>query len=381
MAADPRVSVNLSSQALSRDSQPHSQPLPEPKDKDSSASPSFSIVLETENLAQADLAGLFCSLTSLEAQSPSPAQANEVLLVDSGDAPADVLAQLCDRYPWLQIYSVPPGIEYYGAKMSGARACTGEIVVYYDSDCIYQPHWLGSILASFTASPRIQSEMDPQIQPEIQVVAGETCTQGVGIYETAMAIAYIFPQYSGQTSLQPSTRYFLNNVAFRRGFLLAHPIPTDLPLYRGNCVIHAQNLVDSGYTIWRQPLAQATHALPNGVRHFFWRFLLIGYDYYWQQRLLQRRQPEGSSPQAAVNHAVNNNQECGTPTGSLGGKLAIFRDRLRKLIASDWRHALFLPLAIPILVTAALLIYVGYAITARKQSYLIELCDKWAVEI
>ncbi len=321
--------------------------------------PTFSIVLETENLAQADLAGLFHSLASLAEQTPSPAQANEVLLIDGGNAPPAVLAQLCDRYPWLHVHSVPAGIEYYGAKMSGARACTGEIVVYYDSDCIYASDWLNQILASFLVSP------------EIQVVAGETRTHGVGVYGTAMAIAYIFPQYSGQTSLQPSTQYFLNNVAFRRDFLLAHPIPLQLPLYRGNCVVHAQSLVESGHRIWRQPLAQATHAPPNGLRHFFWRFLLIGHDYYWQQYLLQQRPMQQTS----------NNQEGKSPIGSIGEKLGIFRDRFTKLIDSDWRHGLFFPLAIPIVISATLLIYVGYAVTARKQSYLLDLCDKWVVEI
>lgn len=49
--------------------------------------PSFSIVLETENLANADINKLSESLNSLVNQDLSPTQANEVLLIDSGDVP------------------------------------------------------------------------------------------------------------------------------------------------------------------------------------------------------------------------------------------------------------------------------------------------------
>ncbi len=331
--------------------------------------PSFSVVLETENLAQADLAGLSQSLACLTAQEPSPQQAQEVLLIDSGDTPAELLEQLCRHYPWLQVLPVPTGVNYYQAKMLGAEAATGDIVVYYDSDCLYEPHWLGTMLESFGQDP------------EVQVVAGETRTRGMGLYGTAMAIAYIFPQYSGQTTLQSSDQYFLNNVAFRREFLLAHPIPTDLPLYRGNCVVHARQLITQGYPIWRQPQARATHAPPNGLTHFFWRFLLIGYDYYWQKRLLDRLvRPLRTEASTGPARASVQNQESASPTEGWAEKWGIFRDRLQKLIATDWRHAIFLPLSIPVILVSALLISFGYWITARRPSYLVDLYEKWAIE-
>jgi len=59
--------------------------------------PSFSIILETENLANADLNGLVNSLASLVHQTLSPTDANEVMVIDSGDAPPELLQQLCDR--------------------------------------------------------------------------------------------------------------------------------------------------------------------------------------------------------------------------------------------------------------------------------------------
>jgi glycosyltransferase involved in cell wall biosynthesis len=310
---------------------------------------SFSIVLETENLANADFNGLVKSIESLARQDLPPTCANEVLLIESGDTPVELLDRLCQQYPWVKVHDAPPGTGYYASKMLGATLATGEIIVYYDSDCIYEPTWLRAMLTSFSHASA------PQI------IAGETTTRGVGPYETAMALTYIFPQYSGQKSLIPSSQYFLNNVAFRRSFLLANPIPTDLPLYRGNCVIHAQELCEQGHTIWQQPQARAAHASPNGVSHFFWRFLLIGYDYYWQKRILKAR-----GFQKVEDPAIS----------GIKGKMQIFGDRISKLFKNDPRHAIFFPLAIPIMIVSAIVVYIGYSITARNPEYLLKTYNR-----
>lgn len=301
--------------------------------------PSFSLIVETENLLNADIEGLSRSLTSIVQQTLSPENANEVLLLDSGDAPPELLFQLCDRYPWIKVYPVPESAGYYQAKMIGAKAATGEIVVYCDSDCIYESHWLENLLRPFAQNP------------EIPIVAGETMTRGVGIYNTAMVMAYIFPPFSGETNLAPDTQYFLNNVAFRRNFLLQHPIPTPLPLYRGNCAIHAAHL--KPHSIWRQPQAQATHAPPSSLSHFFWRFLLIGHDYYWQLRLNRENPPQNDNPDASMK------------------KASIFYDRLRRAIACDLRHLFFLPLALPVAFCAVFLVAVGYFFTTFKPKTLL----------
>jgi glycosyltransferase involved in cell wall biosynthesis len=308
--------------------------------------PSFSIVLETENLASADIQGLVQAITALAAQDPPPTLANEVLLIDSGDTPADLLNRLCHQYPWITVLSTSAGTGYYQAKMFGAAKATGEIIVYYDSDCLYQPHWLRTILTTFAQSN------------EIQIVAGETTTRGSGPYGTAMALTYIFPQFSGQTTLKPTTQYFLNNVAFRREFLLQHPIPTDLPLYRGHCVIHAHALLQKGYTIWQQPQAQTTHAPPNGLSHFFWRFLLIGHDYYWQKRLLAKA---GVKPKTSTDPTL------------IGwrGKFQVLDDRLGKMIRAQPMRLVWFPIALPIVFAAVTLIFIGYWITAIQPNFLL----------
>ncbi len=315
--------------------------------------PTFSMVLETENLANADLAGLVNSLASLVHQDVSPAQANEVLLIDSGDAPPELLGQLCDRYPWIKVHLAPPATGYYQAKMLGASLATGEIVVYADSDCIYEPHWLRSLLTAFQ-------------DPQMQIVAGETTTRGRGPYGTAMALAYIFPQYSGTTEVMPTAQYFLNNVAFRREFLLQNPIPGELPLYRGNCVIHIDQLQRHGHTIWLNPQARATHAPPDGYSHFFWRFLLIGHDYYWQKELIPA---VGKGPQ------VTGTDRDPTVSG-FGEKLRVGGDRLSRLFRNNPRHALYFPFAIPIVLAAVTLIAAGYWLTRLQPDYLLKTYDR-----
>jgi glycosyltransferase involved in cell wall biosynthesis len=326
--------------------------------------PSFSIILETENLANADLEGLSQALASLVHQDLSPTSANEVILIDSGDAPAELLQQLCDRYPWIKIHPAPPSTGYYKAKMLGAQLATGEIIVYADSDCIYEPHWLRTLLTTFAENP------------PIQVLAGETTTRGTGPYGTAMAMVYIFPQYSGKTTLSQTHQYFLNNVAFRRDFLLANPIPAELPLYRGNCVIHGNQLTQSGHPIWLNPTARATHAPPDGLSHFFWRFLLIGHDYYWQKKLVQNTIPP--SPPHPLTPSLSPSLQANrdATVSGVGEKFRIFRDRISRLVLNNPRHLVYFPLAIPIMVTAALLIYAGYLITRLKPNYLLKTYDQ-----
>ncbi len=312
----------------------------------------FSIILETENLETSDIKRLQKSIVSLAAQSPE--QANEVVLIDSGNTPRQVLNQLQLRYPWLTIKSAPPETEYYESKMLGIKWTTGEIIVYYDSDCIYEGDWLATLVGSFD-------------NVNIQIVCGETTTDGIGLYGTAIALCYVFPQYSGRSDLFSVNQYFLNNVAFRRSVLEAIPIPTNLPLYRGNCVIHAQTLLAAGYTIWRQPKARSLHAPPNGLGHYFKRFLLIGHDLYWQKQLV------GGSPLAALGkreireELIDDRDEFSDdPTISeQRSNLAIGLDRITKMIQRDRRHAFYLPFCLPIVLVSVLLIAIGYQITCR----------------
>ena len=163
--------------------------------------PSFSIVYETENLSSVELENIYRSLASLKEQDIPLEKAREFTILDSGYAAEEAIAKICSMYPWVTVKSAPE-VGYYEAKMLGATLVTGEIIVFCDSDCVYEPNWLRNILASF------------QQNSEIKAVAGETSTPVRNIYELALAMHYFFPRFSGRKHLYISNHYFLNAVAF-----------------------------------------------------------------------------------------------------------------------------------------------------------------------
>lgn len=320
------------------------------------AQPSFSLIVETENLSSAELEGVYRSLDSIAVQDLPPTTAREVLILESGDVPQDVMERLCQDYPWLTIRSIEADSDYYTAKMNGVAFTTGDIIVFADSDCIYEPNWLSSLLRPFLEDATIQ------------VVAGETRTSAAEPYGLGISLTYIFPPFSREDSLQKTRYYFFNNVAFRRELLLEQPIPTDMPIYRGNCAIHASSLTKGGTPIWKQPQARACHAAPNGKAHFFWRYLLLGYDALLIYRL---RQTDGKK--AGAIHPISDFFVC-LALGLLKVKVAL--QRLVTLIIEQPGRLLYLPLAIPIALVSLLLFFVGLAIAYLRPSYFLSSKDR-----
>jgi glycosyltransferase involved in cell wall biosynthesis len=238
--------------------------------------PRFSVIIETANLSLADLDGLQETLASLAAQSLSIRNATEVLIADSGDVPEHVFQATLRTYPWARVMRLPEGTGYEELKMAGAKATTGDLVVFADGDCDYDPAWLEALLSPFS-------------DPSVSVVGGETTIESSGAYEFGVALAASFPARTS-SGLYASNRYHLNNVAFRRAVLEAVPIPSRQPCYRMSG-LHAARLLAAGYTILRQPAARALHAAPNGLSHFIWRFLLMGYDGVVVPRLIAQHAP------------------------------------------------------------------------------------------
>jgi hypothetical protein len=234
--------------------------------------PTFSVVIETENLATAESGALSRTLEALEAQELSVRRANEVILVNSGRVGGHAVERLEARHPWLTAHSAP-GADYYATKMLGARRATGEVVVFCDSDCAYARGWLRELLAPF------------RDDPEVEVVSGETATDETGLYGAAMRMTYIFPPFSGRKRLYSAPAYMMNNVAFRRRFLLEHPIPLELPVHRGNCLLHGRALQRAGTTLWMSPNARSVHPPPETPRHFVNRFVQLGRDAYRVQQI------------------------------------------------------------------------------------------------
>jgi hypothetical protein len=219
------------------------------------------------------------------------------------------------------------------------------VLVLCDSDCTYDPAWMRELLAPFAGS-----------SDEVQVVTGETSTPIDGPYGLAMALAYLFPRFSGDDGLRRNPSYDTNNVAIRRELLLRHPIPSRLPMYRGNHVLQARALRRGGHTIWRQPRARAVHPLPEGAAYFFWRFLLLGDEALTIARLSR----DGRRLDRLEVRPLGDGLLC---LAIAGGRVKRLLERARTVLSEDSRRLLQLPLAAPIAAAATLLYWIGLGLS------------------
>ena len=291
------------------------------------AGPSFSLVIETENVAKGGLERLSDCLRSLDRQTVSPRAALDVIVPQSGDVPPSVLAELQREHPWIQLLEVPADTNYYEAKMAGVRLARGEVVVFADSDVSYEPDWLERL-------------REPFRDPDVQAVAGRSSMKVDSVYTMAVSAVYFaLPRVSlppGAT-LRPGQRYLAHNVAFRRELLLEHPIPDDpagRDFLRAQCAIHAERLTAIGTVIWDEPRARCLHP-PTPPERFLWRFLAAGEeDVRWLRRT--RRGPR---------------LLLGT-IRRLTHRLAEAGWRLYSLVRDQPRHLLRLPLALPLVAVA-----------------------------
>jgi hypothetical protein len=307
--------------------------------------PSFTIVLETANLADGDFEQLDACLASLAAQELPPRAAERVLLIDAGDVPTAHLERARTRYPWLDLIRVPTGTAYYDQKMHGASLAETDVIVFCDSDCVYERSWLGSLLAPFA-------------RDDVDVVTGATTTPVRGPYGLAMALVYLFPPWPPAGALVPTDRYVANNVAFRRPLLARHPIPRHLPIYRGNCALHSGLLGREGVVVWRQPDARCLHSGPAGMAAFANRFLMRGYD-FWVTRGLTR-EPGGGLGRPRQ-HSQQSQQSLLRRSGN---ELARLGRRVPAVFSGRPARVLLLPAALPIASAALLLSAVGFGLGA-----------------
>jgi hypothetical protein len=56
----------------------------------------------------------------------------------------------------------------------------------------------------------------------------------------------------------------------------------------------------------------------------------------------------------------------------IANKLKIFKQRAGKIFGDRPSHWLYFPLAVPIMIASALLIFIGYQITTAKPDYLMK---------
>jgi hypothetical protein len=227
--------------------------------------PTFSLIIETENLAVEGPEVLMTALASLAAQSVSPELASEVFLINSGGVPEAIEEQIRTRFPWIRWHDIDPDSDYYDAKDSVTRLATGDVLVFCDCDCRYVDCWLESMLSPFHERAGV-----------VQVVTGETAIQVESAYTLLVALSFAFPPHSQRDDLYPTQGYAFNNVAFHRDLLMLFPIPLGMNMYRGNCTRHARDIRDAGLVIWKAARAKAFHP-PLKPSHIVTRFFMWGH--------------------------------------------------------------------------------------------------------
>ena len=325
-----------------------------PWQKNPNSIPDFSIVIETENLSRAPSEDLTRCLESLAKRDISPAHAREVILVESGDAPDAFLQQLRHQYSWLTVHRMDQAVGYYEAKMEGVRRVTGDVVVFCDSDCWYPRHWLGEMLRGFSS------------RPEIQALAGETRLRMTGPFSLAIALTWGFPTLSKRKEIYKKARYATNNVAYKRSFLMKHPIPDVPSLYRVKCTLHAFELRNKGYPIWRNDQAWNIHSLPaKTFKEFIWRYMVAGYDSWMWDRLSRR---ESSDRRPRIGYLRDLISFIGFTVHWLWRPLI----KIPRSVSEDPHRILYLPLALPIAALGILFYMMGFILTLFLPRFLFE---------
>ena len=84
--------------------------------------------------------------------------------------------------------------------------------------------------------------------------------------------------------LRPGTRFFANNVAFRKALFVRYPFPQQRGTFRGACRNLVELLDREGVVGCTNPAARVAHPPPNGLRHLLFRGLLQGRDVLRQRK-------------------------------------------------------------------------------------------------
>jgi glycosyltransferase involved in cell wall biosynthesis len=300
--------------------------------------PTFSIVIETDNLAIVDLDELFACLDSVAAQGDLLRCADGVFVADGGVVPESVLTRLRIRYPWVTVLRAPAGASYVELKLAGAFETTSDVIVFCDGDVRYEPGWLEALLDGF------------RDRPDADVIAGETTTPITGPYSLAFALTFNFPRLTNESGLAPCTTYWANNFAVRRSTMAGIPLPDPAELYRGQNLVHTMRLLRNSAVILRQPRARGWHAVipPSEVLQ---RYFSLGRDAASVRALTAR---ESGTPYLGAMHPDR------PGTGAIGRVTG----RLCQIARSQPAWLLLLPLALPVTILTGLA-YIAGRLSAR----------------
>lgn len=228
---------------------------------------SFSIVIETENLAMAGLEDLENCLSSMKNQTLSLDHAKEVLVIAGSHFPREAEGSLRIHFPWIKVYRSEHDLSYTEAKITGALNATSEIVVFADSDVRYEKTWLENLLNVFSA------------HPDAFIAAGDTRLKGDNAYCMSLNLVWMLAPKPQLERAELTDDFRLNNFAAQRLKMLQVPFPQNYPLYRGSVPVWRERVVKKGFLIYRAPGTRSYHAPPETFVNWAYRMLIFGRDF------------------------------------------------------------------------------------------------------
>jgi glycosyltransferase involved in cell wall biosynthesis len=306
--------------------------------------PSFSVVVETENLAMGGVADLVRCLDSFEAQTVDIRKANEVWLMVGGHLEPSEAAKIARRYPWTRVHNSNADISYHTAKNLGARISTGEIVLFADSDVAYDRRWLELLLREIAANSGREI-----------VASSDTRAPMDSSYGFAMHLVWMLPIRRLGGAVVEGPKFLLNNFAIRRDTILAVPIEDVLPLYRNRGVFWLHRLRIRGVSFHRVPEVLALHLAPQGLMEWWYRMLISGSDAVATADY--RQHPDGS-----VEHVPSLLRRGWVALKWLTLRVRVSFSRAHTLLTEDPRRVRCLPLGIPIALASLFVQGLGCAI-------------------
>jgi len=237
--------------------------------------PSFSIIIEWENLRFADMRITQKMLKKTAKQITEIFQNQfihpEIIIAYNKEITADydieqlVKDALQNCLSLIDLKIIPtPDLNYYEQKNFAADYCSNEILILVDSDVIPDDRWLMSLLKPFS-------------DPNVSVVGGTDYMDAVTPFEKGYNLFWIMPpkkDLEGKTA--QLTPLLPNNVAYRREVFLQNKYPST-PAFRGATVDHYYLIKNKGYKIISSN-ARVCHGTTNGLKHIAVRALSEGHD-------------------------------------------------------------------------------------------------------
>ena len=232
------------------------------------SSPWLSVIVELDNLLHGEVTRTRTMLTRLFDQIRENQLEPRVEVLVAYDetviGPKDVHYIVTASTPGesLFVQLVPTkGLRYYSLKNEGARQAKGDILLFVDSDCVPEDHWLRRLL-------------EPFHNPDINIVTGNSYIDRDTFYAKTFAAGWYFPPRLPDGPLVTVREPFANTLAMRRHTFEQYPFPEESALYMAQGITWHRILAANHVPIFLNPSARVAHPPPVFLRSA----IVNGYD-------------------------------------------------------------------------------------------------------